>query len=75
MPMVEPEKAKPGLPVTVRQKPLVVNGQTFGSRPFKGIVAALDPKGKGAYVTRPSGGQHFATWEEMSPRRLKEGEE
>jgi hypothetical protein len=73
--MLEPERAKPGLPVTVRNRPLIVNGREFASRPYRGIIAALDPKGRGAYVSHPKGGQRFATWEEMSPRRLKEGED
>lgn len=74
--MLEPERAKIGMAVTVRTKPLVVNGQTFAApHPYHGTIMALDLKGKGAYIHHPHGGQRFATWDEMSPRRLREGEE
>ena len=72
--MLNAQRAKVGAPVTVRHKPLQVGRVAFGSRPFKGVIMALEKRGRGAYVRRPRGGEYFALWEEMTARRAKEGE-
>ncbi len=64
-----------GTAVTVRQRPLEVDGVTFERRRWRGIVqCAADPDGKpygdGAYVMdAKTQAVRFVRWDEMTPAR------
>lgn len=77
--MLDQHEAKVGLEVTVRKRPLVVNGVEFASRPFKGRIQSLEVpaknRGTGCWVTDLRNGRSgFCRWDELSRRRPLPGE-
>lgn len=54
--MMEPGKARPGLPVIVRQKPLVVNRADVRQSAVQGHGHRAGPKGQGSLRHTPTRG-------------------
>lgn len=78
--MLEPDKAKVGLEVVVREHPLQVGDQVFKvPHPVKGRIYSLDVpeknRGQGCWVMNLKNHRTmFCRWDELSIRRPKEGE-